>query len=138
MAAAKALEQHAPRRWALSQKRHIVELTLCPDASISAIAREHGVSPTSLSHWRTLYRTGRLEALRQPGTPVGAAGASATLLPISITPEVDRLRPAQRVEAAARSGGVVQLTFASGATVRIETDALDAALVSALMAEVRR
>ena len=66
MAAAKAPKQSAPRRrWPAAEKRRIVELTLSANASIGAIAREHGLNPSSLSLWKRLYRAGRLDAQAQ-------------------------------------------------------------------------
>jgi hypothetical protein len=41
-------------------------------------------------------------------------------------------------DANARCGSVVQLVLASGASMRIESGALDATLVCALVAELRR
>jgi transposase-like protein len=137
MAAAKAPKQRAAyRRWPLAEKRRIVELTLVAGASARAIAREHGVHPNSLCHWKALYRTGKLDAKAQPAPRVRASRASATFVPVSIAPAVGR--PAARLNACAGGSGVVQLVLASGDTLRIETGALDAALVCALVAELRR
>jgi transposase-like protein len=62
MAATKAPTQRAPRRhWPPAEKRRIVELTLRAGVSVRAIAREHGVHPTSLHHWTALYRSIVLE-----------------------------------------------------------------------------
>ena len=139
--AAKAPKQSAPRRhWPPAEKRRLVELTLRSGVSVGAIAREHGVHPTSLSHWKTLYRTGKLEAQAQlASTPrIDTPAASATFLPVSLVRAVRKPQPATRPTARACGSSVVQLVLASGATLRIETDALDAALVCALVAELRR
>ena len=130
-------EHRAPRRqWSLAEKRRIVELTLVAGASRRSIAIEQGVHLTSLSRWKSLYRAGKLEA--QPTARVRPAAPSATFLPVSIAPAV---RASQRStpgrDAYARSS-VVQLMLASGATLRLETDGVDAALVCALVAELRR
>jgi transposase-like protein len=137
MAAAKAPKQRAPyRRWPLAEKRRIVELTLGAGASARAIAREHGVHPNSLCQWKALYRAGKLDAPAQSASRVRASAANATFVPVSIAPAVRR--PAARLNAHAGGSGVVQLLLASGDTLRIETGALDAALVCALVAELRR
>ncbi len=136
MAASESPHRRAPRhRWPLSEKRRIVELTLPEGASIRTIAREHGLDPTSLSHWRALYRAGQLEA--QPAPRVRASAESARFVPVSIAPAV---RTLEAISNLARAGGssVVQLVFASGAALRIEAGDLDAALVRALVAELRR
>jgi len=63
MAATESPEQRTPRRrWPQAEKRRIVELTLRAGASLAAIALEHGVHPTSLNHWKALYRAGKLDA----------------------------------------------------------------------------
>ena len=139
MAAAKSPTQRAPRRHLPpAEKRRIVELTLVEGASIVAIAREHGVHPNSLGQWKALYRTGKLDAPVKPRARVAGPAASATFVPVSVAPEVHRAQPATRFDAAIGRSGIVQLVLASGATLRIETATLDAALVCALVAELQR
>jgi hypothetical protein len=139
MSATTAPKQRAPRRrWPLAEKRRIVELTLRAGASVLAIAREHGVHPNSLHQWRTVYRAGKLDAQVKPALRVADPAASATFFPVSVVPDVRRPQPAARSDAAACRSGIVQLVLASGATLRIESGALDAALVCALVAELRR
>lgn len=134
MAASPARRQRAPRRsWPLSEKRRIVELTLREGASISAIAREQGIHPTSLCHWRTRYHAGELMARPAPRRKARASAASAHFLPVTIAPSADRTQPGS-----ACVGSTVHMMFASGATLRIETAALDVALVCALVAELAR
>jgi len=139
MASTESPTQRAPRRrWPPAEKRRIVELTLRAGVSVSAIAREHGVHSTSLYHWKTLYRAGKLDAPVKPTARVAGPAASATFVPVSVVPEVRRPQPATRSDAVAGRSGIVQLVLASGATLRIETTALDAALVCALVAELQR
>ena len=139
MAAAKSPTQGAPRRHLPpAEKRRIVELTLVEGASVVAIAREHGVHPNSLGQWKALYRAGKLDAPVKPRARVAGPGASATFVPVSVAPEVRRPQLATRSDVVTGQSGIVQLVLASGATVRIETTALDAALVCALVAELRR
>jgi transposase-like protein len=143
MAAAKPAKQRAPRRhWPPAEKRRLVERTLRSGVSVGAIAREHGVHPTSLSHWKALYRAGKLDAQSQSqsaSTPrIDTPAASATFLPVSLVRAVRKPQRATRPTARACGSSVVQLVLASGATLRIEIDALDAALVCALVAELRR
>jgi hypothetical protein len=106
-------------------------------ASLREIAREHGLHPNSLRAWKALYRAGKLEGPAQSTTRVEAKSASATFVPVSIVPAARTPRPISR-DLETRAGDVVQLVFASGASLRIETGALDAALVCALVAELRR
>ncbi len=137
MAASKASEHRAARRqWSLVEKRRIVELTLCADVSTRAIALEHGVHPTSLSHWKALYRAGKLDEQRVKR--VRLATTSATFLPVNIAPDVRASQRSMPPGDAHENGSVVQLMLASGATLRFQTDRVDAALVCALVAELRR
>ena len=137
MAISKAAEHRVARRtWSLGEKRRIVELTLGAGVSTRAIALEHGVHPTSLSHWKVLYRAGKLceERLKR----VRPATATATFLPVNIAPAVRASqRPTSRQDAH-EHGSIVHLMLASGATLRFQADRVDAALVCALVAELRR
>ena len=139
MAATESPTQRAPRRrWPPAEKRRIVELTLRAGVSVSAIAREYGVHPTSLNHWKALYRAGKLDAQVKSAPRVPGPAASATFVPVNVLPAMRKPQPATRSDAAAARSGIVQLVLASGATLRIETGALDAALVCALVAELQR
>src|ERR1035438_9200988 len=139
MAATAAPKQRAPRRHlSPAEKRRIVELTLREGASLLAIAREHGVHPNSLGQRKALYRAGKLDAPVKATARVAGPAASAAFVPVSVLPEVRRPQPATRSDAAGPRSGIVQLVFASGATLRIKTGALDAALVCALVAKLQR
>jgi transposase-like protein len=88
MAASKGSKQRAPRRrWPLSEKRRIVELTLRPGASLHAIAIEHGASRTGLFNWKSLYRAGKLDA---SAAPHAGSTTRPSFLPVSIEPVVRR------------------------------------------------
>ena len=128
----------ARRRWPVAEKRRIVELTLHAGASIGVIAHEHGVHATSLHHWKALYRAGKLDAQVPSASRSSSAKASATFVPVSIVPTMRELQSAGYADAGAYGSSVVELMFASGVRLRIETGALDAALVCALVAELRR
>jgi transposase-like protein len=141
MAAAKDAKERAPRRrWPPAEKRRIVELTLRAGASVRAIAGEHGVHPTSLNHWKSLYRAGKLDAQVKSAARVPGPAASATFVPVNVLPAVRRSvsELTTHPDAAASRSSIVQLALASGATLRIETGALDADFVCALVAELRR
>lgn len=134
MAISKSENQRAPRhRWPLTEKRRIVELTLAEGASTCAIAREHSVHPTSLSHWKTLYRVGKLEA--QPSRVRSRAKdvSNGTLLPVTVTPSV---YAARLTSDCGRS--IVQIVLSSGATLRIETDKVDVGILCALIGQLNQ
>jgi len=130
----RARRHHLPA----AEKRRLVELTLREGASLRAIAREHDVQPKSLGRWKSLYRAGKFNAPVKPTARVAGPAASATFVPVSVVAAVRRPGPVMRSDAAADRSGIVQLVLASGATLRIETAALDVALVCALVAELQR
>ena len=50
------------RRWTASEKLAIVQETYEPDATVSLVARRHGVAPNQLFRWRKLAAQGALTA----------------------------------------------------------------------------
>lgn len=136
MAGAKAPKQRRPyRRWPISEQRRIVELTLSPGASARAIAREYGVSPNSLSRWRARYHDSKLEG------PLSRArgrsdASSAALLPVTVVPAMSATSVA--ASEIARVLSIVELSLPSGARLRIETSALDPAMLGALIGQLQR
>lgn len=130
------------RRWSLSEKRRIVELTHSKGASISEIALAHGLHPTSLSHWRSLYRAGKLSDASPRAHPSGAT-VQATMLPVMISTrhpgDTSVSQAAVKSSASLRTHekAIVHVSFSSGATLRIETGSLDVTFVCALLAELR-
>ena len=139
MAATESPTQRVPRsRWPAAEKRRIVELAQRPGASVPAIAREHNVNPNCLYRWMRLYRARKLDAQGKAAPRVASLGASARFVPVNVVRAMRSPHPAAQPDAAAARSGIVQLVLASGATLRIESGALDAALVCALVAELRR
>jgi len=118
--------QHAPRRsWSLDEKQRIVELTQRKGASIGAVAREHGVHATVVSHWRRLFRDGKLVDRSSRGSTRKAAPA-VTFLPVTMKSQ-DTI-----------AASSVHIAFPAGVVIRIETPRLDTELLCALLAQVQR
>jgi transposase len=139
MAATESPTQRVPRsRWPAAEKRRIVKLTERPGASVPAIAREHNVNPNCLYRWKRLYRARKLDAQVKAAPRVASLGASAMFVPVNVLRAVRSPHPTAQPDAAAARSGIVQLVLASGATLRIETGALDTTLVCAIVAELRR
>jgi transposase-like protein len=139
MAAPKNPKLRAARRsWPPAEKRRIVELTLSAGASVTTIARENGVHPNSVYHWGALYRTGKLDAQAKPAPGATGPALSATFMPVRVVPQGRSATSTVQPDAAASRRDVVQLVLASGATLRIETGVLDAALVCSIIAELQR
>jgi transposase len=51
------------RRWSAEEKVAIVQETDTPGASVSMVARRHGVAPNQVFNWRRLYAEGALSAV---------------------------------------------------------------------------
>ena len=51
------------RRWSAEEKVAIVQETYTPGASVSMVARRHGVAPNQVFNWRRLYSEGALSAV---------------------------------------------------------------------------
>jgi len=64
------------RRWAVAEKRRIVEETLVAGGSVARVARAHGVNANQVFQWRRQYRQGLL----------GTGNAeTVSLLPVRVT-----------------------------------------------------
>lgn len=101
------------RRWSTAEKHQLVEATLEPGASVSAVAREAGIHAGQLYGWRRQLR------IQQP----------AGFAPVRIAPE-----------AGVGGSGTIEIEFAAGARMRI-TGAVDTAALTAavaVLAEGRR
>jgi len=46
------------RRWSAAEKVRMVEGTYAPGASVSSMARQHGLNPSQLFSWRRLAAAG--------------------------------------------------------------------------------
>ncbi|MPW11607.1 IS3 family transposase [Paraburkholderia sp. CNPSo 3155] len=51
------------RRWSAEDKLTMVRESFEPGKSVSMVARQHGVNPNQLFHWRKLYQDGSLSAV---------------------------------------------------------------------------
>jgi transposase len=61
------------RRWSASEKLAMVRETYEPGMTVSLVARQHGINPNQLFHWRKLERIGALTAV----------GAGETVVPVA-------------------------------------------------------
>jgi transposase len=60
------------RRYTAGQKLRLVEETMQPGMTVSAVARQHGVSPSLLFNWRRLMSEGGRVAVGADGDVVAA------------------------------------------------------------------
>jgi transposase len=51
------------RRWSAEEKLAMARESFEPNKSVSMVARQHGVNPNQLFHWRKLYQDGSLSAV---------------------------------------------------------------------------
>ena len=101
------------RRWASSEKASIVEESLRPGASVTAVARRHDVHPNLLHHWRRQAR----RALD--------GGQGLKFLPVAVTPAG---RPGSKAE------GSIEIELAGGVRVRVDAAVDEVALGRVLRA----
>src|SRR3954447_7052517 len=88
------------------ERRKIAEAALVPGASVSSVAKAHGVRPNQVRHWRRLYCRGLLDE-----------AVSTSLVAVKITDKPDQKSAAEAVPS---SAGARMQTHARG-TIRIET-----------------
>ena len=114
------------RRWhTVEEKRRIVEETLASGASVSQVARSHGVNANQLFQWRRQYQAGDL---------VIARGDAPKLLPVVVTGSSEVVSSDEPVE---RRGGSIHIEFPGRVLVTIEPGA-DLALASAVLERLTR
>lgn len=101
------------RRWAAEEKARIVAETCEPGATVSAVARRHGVSRGLVFTWRRLARGGAL------------GGTAPRMIPVQIA-ETGAVAPATKSSAAtsaARTGaGLIEIDLGDGRRVRVGAD----------------
>lgn len=114
------------RRWPVSEKRRIVELTLHPNVSVQGIAKQFSLDPPTLSSWRTLYRQGKLVEKTSAKKPLTEA-----FLPVTVTESYD-LPPTSTNRMRAR------IDLPCGTSLRIEAEFLDFQALGMLLASVRK
>jgi transposase len=96
-------------------KRHLVELTLVPGASVASIALDHRINANILFRWRRHY-------LRELGR--AAVKSAAALLPVAVSDAqqplevISECAPSARARSARKHelgrGGVIEIELAAG------------------------
>lgn len=104
------------RRWAVAEKRRIVEQTLAAEGSVARVARAHGVNANQVFQWRRQYHRGVL----------GSGNTEAvSLLPVRVTEAPAREAAQSSGEQRRRTAlGMIQVELPKG-QVRI-TGSIDA------------
>ncbi len=111
------------RQRTAEEKRQLVEATLVTGASVTAVAKAHGVNSSQLFKWRRQHRRGLLGAER---------GGGNALLPVRISKAVKRRGKKEAAHPpVAGTPGIIIVEFARG-RLRME-GAIDAALFGELL-----
>jgi transposase len=115
------------RRHGEAFKRELVDRSLQPGASVSALAQEHGINANLLFNWRRLHLRGLTASSAAPPAPA--------LLPVTVVPEVSPVAtPPAPVAAPARTpSGTIEIEI-GGARVRVRGNVDDTSLRSILRA----
>jgi transposase len=112
------------RQFSAEFKRHLVDLTLAPGASVAGVALAHQLNANQLFKWRR-------RLLPQPALPTPPV---APLLPVAVLPAPEpTVRPERAVAPA--SGGAIEIELA-GARVRV-TGEVDAAARRTVLTHLR-
>ena len=91
------------RRHGEAFKRELVERSLQPGASVSALAQEHGVNANLLFNWRRLHLRGLAAKSAAPRQP--------ELLPVTVVPELPPVAtpPAPAASLARAPNGTIEI-----------------------------
>ena len=107
------------RRWAVEEKRRIVEQTLAAGGSVARVARAHGVNANQVFQWRRQYR----QRLLGPGNT-----ETVSLLPVHVTEALAQEAVSLSGEVERRTAlGMIQVKLPKGQvriTGRIDAESL--------------
>jgi transposase len=116
----------ARRSWSLEQKRSIVAEVDATGASVSEVARRHGVHTSQLFRWRRVYGT------RAAGSTAEERALPApTFVPVVVSSRhrVALPPPSPWAASTPASAGMIEIAIAGGRTLRVGGDVDTAALV---------
>ena len=113
------------RRYSLAEKLKIIEETRSPGASVSDVARAHGINHNVVFGWRRLWQRGLLRDETKQAVP---------LLPVRI--ESPTVVP--RAKASSGPVGAIEVEFPGGVRVRVHGEVDASALERVFKALARR
>jgi transposase len=102
------------RRWSVEEKLRLVEETMQPGVTVSAIARRNDLAPSVMFLWRRLAREGRL-----------GGGARPAFLPVQIAPSGPSNGPELSPPPASpprcrRRTGMIEIDLGKGRQIRVD------------------
>ena len=111
------------RRWPAEAKARIVAESCVPGATVSGVARRHGLAASQLFAWRRQLRR------------AAAGGAGGAFVPVVVDPPGLDRRVSRALAAAGDARPMIEIDL-GGARVRVENGA-DGVLVAAIVAALR-
>jgi transposase len=112
------------RRWSWTDKQQIVDETLVPGASISAVARRYGLHPSQVFAWRKTVREGDI------GEATGCGSFDCAFAPVVVSRP--RLAPSRVVD-----GGRMEIVLLSGRRIVVDAS-VDAAALDRVVSVLER
>lgn len=134
MAVAEILTVERRRRWTTAEKVRLVSEALEPGASVSAVAKRHGLHPSQLFAWKKLARDGGLTDEAE------IAGSAPAFTPVVVRSEPIRAAepagqpiPAEDLAGSTRARqGRMEITLRRGRRITVFADVDIAALTRVL------
>lgn len=122
------------RRWSEEEKLAIVAETQRPGATVSTVARRHGLHPNQLFKWRRDARQGEL---------VDGTLAAPSFVPVHMVADETMAgneppAPASTPAPAGRAGGLIEIDLGDGRQIRVDRHVNEAALRRVLRAMAGR
>jgi transposase len=112
----------ARKRWALAEKRRIVELTLEAGASVAQVAQAEGVNANQVFQWRRAYSNGDLQLGTSTALlPVVIGAEASTVAVIEPVPEI--AQAASTEVCRAQPSGAIHIELPGRAAISVERGA---------------
>ena len=109
------------RRWTEEQKLRLVAETFRPGASISAVARRHGVHSSVLFRWRRRFTEPVPTEGAAPAAMVPATIPTPGFVPVRVAADAPEWAPApQSTPTPAGAAGLIEIELARGQRVRVD------------------
>jgi transposase len=129
------------QRYRLDFKLQVVKETLVPGASVSVIARQHGMNTNVVFRWRKQFREGQLGNGRLPATEFVPIHVAEDVVPMRALP-APREPGSESIKAAgpavdAKTPGLIEIETAGGVKLRLSGKVDDRAL-RRVLAAIRR
>jgi transposase len=130
------------QRYSLDFKFQVVKETLAPGASVSVVARRHGMNTNVIFRWRKQFREGQLGKGRLPAAgfvPIHVAEDEAPVraLPALREPGGESIQVAGPAQAGGKTPGLIEIETAGGVKLRLSGRVDDRAL-RRVLAAIRR